>query len=59
MRIGVIGAGGVGGYFGGLLARAGLDVTFVARGAGRSSGRNTGAKIALIYIWIAPPSSSS
>jgi 2-dehydropantoate 2-reductase len=32
MRIAVIGAGGVGGYFGGLLARAGHEVTFVARG---------------------------
>ena len=32
MRIAVIGVGGVGGYFGGLLARAGEDVTFVARG---------------------------
>ncbi|MDQ5874894.1 MAG: 2-dehydropantoate 2-reductase, partial [Actinomycetota bacterium] len=33
MRIAVIGAGGVGGYFGGVLARSGEDVTFVARGA--------------------------
>ncbi len=33
MRIAVVGAGGVGGYFGGKLARAGDDVTFVARGA--------------------------
>ena len=33
MRIAVIGTGGVGGYFGALLARAGHDVTFVARGA--------------------------
>ena len=33
MRIGVVGAGGTGGYFGGLLARAGQDVTFIARGA--------------------------
>lgn len=33
MKIAVIGTGGVGGYFGGLLARAGHDVTFVARGA--------------------------
>jgi len=32
MRIAVIGAGGTGGYFGGLLARAGQDVTFIARG---------------------------
>ena len=33
MKAAVVGAGGVGGYFGGLLARAGHDVTFVARGA--------------------------
>ena len=33
MRILVMGSGGVGGYFGGVMARAGHDVTFVARGA--------------------------
>ena len=32
MDIAVMGAGGVGGYFGGLLARAGHNVTFIARG---------------------------
>ena len=32
MRIAVVGAGGTGGYFGGLLARAGEYVTFLARG---------------------------
>lgn len=32
MRVAVIGTGGTGGYFGGLLARAGEDVTFVGRG---------------------------
>jgi 2-dehydropantoate 2-reductase len=32
MKIAVMGTGGVGGYFGGLLARGGHDVTFVARG---------------------------
>ena len=32
MKVAVMGAGGVGGYFGGLLSRAGHDVTFVARG---------------------------
>ncbi|MGD3109959.1 ketopantoate reductase family protein [Streptomyces sp. YGL11-2] len=32
MRIAVLGAGGVGGYFGARLAAAGADVTFVARG---------------------------
>jgi 2-dehydropantoate 2-reductase len=32
MKIFIVGSGGIGGYFGGLLAKAGLDVTFVARG---------------------------
>jgi len=32
MRIAVMGAGGVGGYFGGRLAQAGHEVSFVARG---------------------------
>jgi hypothetical protein len=33
MRVGVIGPGGVGGYFGGRLAMAGHDVAFVGRGS--------------------------
>ncbi len=33
MRIAVVGTGGVGGGFGAALARAGADVTFIARGA--------------------------
>ena len=33
VRIAVIGAGGVGGYFGARLASSGADVAFVARGA--------------------------
>jgi 2-dehydropantoate 2-reductase len=33
MRIAVMGAGAVGGYFGGLLSLAGHEVTFIARGA--------------------------
>ena len=32
MKIAIVGSGGVGGYFGGKLASAGFDVTFVARG---------------------------
>lgn len=32
MKIVIIGAGGVGGYFGGKIAKAGYDVTFIARG---------------------------
>jgi 2-dehydropantoate 2-reductase len=33
MRVAMVGAGGVGGYFGGHLARTGTDVRFLARGA--------------------------
>ena len=33
MKAAIVGSGGVGGYFGGLLARAGHDVTYIARGA--------------------------
>src|SRR3972149_10379856 len=32
MRIAIMGTGGVGGYYGGLLARAGHEVAFIARG---------------------------
>ena len=45
MRIVVLGAGGVGGYFGGRLAAAGNDVTFVARGAHLAAMRKSGLKI--------------
>jgi 2-dehydropantoate 2-reductase len=45
MRIAVIGAGGVGGYFGGKLAQAGHDVTFVARGRHLASLRDRGLVI--------------
>jgi 2-dehydropantoate 2-reductase len=33
MKIAIVGAGGVGSYYGGLLARAGHEVSFLARGA--------------------------
>ena len=42
MKAAVVGTGGVGGYFGGLLARAGHDVTFVARGAHLDAIRRNG-----------------
>ena len=45
MRIGVVGAGGTGGYFGGLLARAGQDVTFIARGAHLEALRSRGLTV--------------
>jgi 2-dehydropantoate 2-reductase len=45
MRIAVIGAGGVGGVFGGLLARAGHDVAFVARGPHLEAIRADGLRV--------------
>jgi len=45
MRIAVIGSGGVGGYFGGRLAQAGHDVTFVARGRHLAAMRERGMRI--------------
>jgi len=45
MRIVIVGAGGVGGYFGARLARAGQDVTFLARGAHLDAIRGGGLRI--------------
>jgi len=45
MRIAVMGAGGTGGYFGGLLARAGEDVVFVARGEHLAAIRGNGLTV--------------
>ncbi|SPL88153.1 2-dehydropantoate 2-reductase [[Actinomadura] parvosata subsp. kistnae] len=45
MRIAIVGAGGVGGFFGALLARGGADVTFVARGAHLEAMRRDGLRI--------------
>ena len=45
MRIAILGSGGVGGYFGGRLAAAGSDVTFIARGAHLQALRATGLRI--------------
>jgi 2-dehydropantoate 2-reductase len=45
MRIAVIGAGGVGGYFGGRLAAAGNDVQFLARGRHLAAMRAGGLRI--------------
>ena len=45
MQIAVMGAGGVGGYFGGLLARAGHDVTFIARGSHLDAIRRHGLRV--------------
>lgn len=45
MRIVVMGTGGTGGYFGGLLARAGEDVTFIARGTHLKALRTQGLTV--------------
>ena len=45
MRIAVLGSGAVGGYYGAKLARAGHDVTFIARGAHLAAVRERGLEI--------------
>src|SRR3981189_3980720 len=45
MRIAVVGAGGVGSGFGAALAKAGADVTFIARGAHLAAMKSQGLKV--------------
>jgi 2-dehydropantoate 2-reductase len=45
MRFAILGSGAVGGYFGAKLARAGQDVTFVARGAHLEAIRRSGLEV--------------
>lgn len=45
MKIAIVGAGGVGGYFGARLAHAGCDVTFLARGAHLEAMRRDGLRV--------------
>jgi 2-dehydropantoate 2-reductase len=45
MKIALMGSGGIGGYFGGLLARKGEDVTFIARGAHLEAIRKSGLQV--------------
>jgi len=45
MRIAVLGAGGVGGYYGGILARSGQDVALLARGAHLDAVREKGLEV--------------
>jgi 2-dehydropantoate 2-reductase len=45
MRIAVVGTGGIGGPYGASLAKAGADVTFVARGAHLAAMRENGLRI--------------
>ncbi|MEP7069053.1 MAG: 2-dehydropantoate 2-reductase, partial [Usitatibacter sp.] len=45
MKIAMMGSGGVGGFFGGRLANAGYDVSFIARGAHLTAMRERGLTI--------------
>jgi 2-dehydropantoate 2-reductase len=45
MKIAILGSGGLGGYFGGRLAAAGVDVSFIARGAHLAALRTHGLRI--------------
>ena len=45
MKFAIFGTGGVGGYFGGRLAQAGEDVTFIARGRHLSAIQQTGLSV--------------
>ena len=49
MKIAVMGTGGVGGYYGGLLAKAGHEVTFVSRGAHLAAIRGKGLQVKSVY----------
>ncbi len=45
LRVAVVGAGGVGGYFGGRMAQAGHEVVFLARGAHLQALREQGLRV--------------
>lgn len=45
MRVAIVGAGGVGGYFGGKLAFSGVDTIFIARGATLDALRTRGLRV--------------
>ncbi|MGZ3598013.1 MAG: ketopantoate reductase family protein, partial [Syntrophales bacterium] len=49
MKIAIMGTGGVGGYYGGLLAKAGRDVTFIARGAHLQAIQKHGLQIKSVH----------
>lgn len=49
MKLAVYGTGGVGGYFGGRLARSGVDVTFIARGDHLKVLRERGLRVRSVH----------
>lgn len=61
MRIAIMGTGGIGGYFGGRLAAAGEQVTFIARGAQLRALQKDGLHVELLdgqTLTIAPASAT-
>jgi 2-dehydropantoate 2-reductase len=50
MRVTIVGSGGVGGYYGGMLARASEDVTFIARGAHLDAMRANGLTVKTAHV---------
>ncbi|MBM4272696.1 MAG: 2-dehydropantoate 2-reductase, partial [Deltaproteobacteria bacterium] len=49
MKFAIMGTGGIGGYYGGLLARTGQDVTFIARGAHLQAIREKGLIVKSVH----------
>ncbi|MFZ2445876.1 MAG: 2-dehydropantoate 2-reductase [Syntrophobacteraceae bacterium] len=49
MKIAIMGTGGVGGYYGGLLALSGHEVTFIARGAHLEAIRGKGLQVRSVH----------
>jgi len=49
MKIGIMGSGGVGGYYGACLARAGHDVAFIARGAHLQALQRSGLQVRSVH----------
>lgn len=49
MKIAIMGTGGVGGYYGGLLARMGQEVIFIARGAHLQALRQKGLQVKSVH----------
>lgn len=49
MRIAIMGTGGVGGYYGGLLSQKGQEVIFIARGAHLKAMRDNGLQVKSVH----------
>jgi 2-dehydropantoate 2-reductase len=49
VKIAIMGIGGVGGYYGGLLAKAGHEVTFIARGKHLEAIRQNGLEVKSVF----------